>query len=239
MIKKFITILCIILSNGLKTLNVNNENLVIIKNEINPETVSYAIEKLHTSQNASNMIIFLDSPGGNVESGLLLLNEIMKYNLTCVVSKAYSMAFAIFQTCNNRYILPTAKLMQHQITFGIKNSLQEINNYLAYVNQINNYLAILQSKKIGIHPLSFLARTKSDWWLFAQNAILENVADEIVNIECDKKLIKTNYTQTFGNIQIIYSHCPLIFKEKEIIINKNKKVMTLNKLKIHKNIKLI
>lgn len=220
MIKKFIAITLFCFSYGFRTLNINNENLIMIKNEINSETVSYAIEKLHAAQNASNMIIFLDSPGGNVESGLSLINEIMKYNTTCVASKAYSMAFAILQSCDKRYILPTAKLMQHQITFGIKNSLQQINNYVSYVNQINNYLVMLQSKKIRIHPLSFIERINSDWWLFGQNAIIENVADEIVNIECSKKLIKTNYTQNLDNIEIIYSNCPLIFKEKKINIKK-------------------
>tara|TARA_B100002052_G_C15855573_1_gene587301 strand:- start:54 stop:731 length:678 start_codon:yes stop_codon:yes gene_type:complete len=225
MIKKIIAISLIFFSYGFRTLNINNENLIMIKNEINSETVSYAIEKLHAAQNASNMIIFLDSPGGNVESGLSLINEIMKYNTTCVASKAYSMAFAILQSCDKRYILPTGKLMQHQITFGIKNSLQQINNYVSYVNQINNYLAMLQSKKIGIHPLSFIERTNSDWWLFGQNAIIENVADEIVNIECSKKLIKTNYTQNLENIEIIYSNCPLIFKEKNINIKKKRVVI--------------
>jgi len=70
MIKKIIALTLIVFSDGFRTLNINNENLIMVKNEINSETVSYAIEKLHAAQNASNMIIFLDSPGGNVESGL-------------------------------------------------------------------------------------------------------------------------------------------------------------------------
>lgn len=236
MIRKIILLIFFTLSNGFKMVNLNNDNLILVKNEINQETVNYAIEKIHSSHNASEMIIFLDSPGGNVEAGLLLINEIMKYNMTCITNKAYSMAFAILQSCRKRYILPTARLMQHQITFGIKNSLKKINNYVSYVNQINNYLSILQSTKIGINTTSFSEKTNSDWWLFSENAIHENVADEIVNIECTKKLFATNYTQIIGNIEVVYSNCPLICKEKDSILRKKNKMYVQNILENRKSV---
>lgn len=236
MIKRLLLLFFINLSNSFKMVTLTNENVILVKNEINRETVNYAIEKLHTAHNPSEMIIFLDSQGGNVEAGLLLISEIMKYNMTCITSKAYSMAFAILQSCRKRYILPTARLMQHQITFGIKNSLKQINSYVSYVNQINNYLCILQSTKIGINTTSFLEKTNSDWWLFSENAIRENVADEIINIECTKKLFATNYTQIIGNIEVVYSNCPLIFKEKDIILTKKNKMDVKNILENKKRV---
>ena len=72
-------ILFIILFNGVlsnKVFNLTTSNLVLVKNEINQESVSYAIEKIQNSKNTSSLILYLDSPGGHVEDGLSLITEI-------------------------------------------------------------------------------------------------------------------------------------------------------------------
>lgn len=211
-------ILFIILFNGVlsnKVFNLTTSNLVLVKNEINQESVSYAIEKIQNSKNTSSLILYLDSPGGHVEDGLNLITEIQKNNITCIAERAYSMAFAILQSCHTRYILPSGKLMQHQLTFGIQDSLYKIQNYVSYVSQIESYLVNLQANKIKMDKKIFIERTSNDWWIFGENAIFNNVVDDIVNIECSKSLIDQNYTQTDNGKKVIYSNCPLIHKERE------------------------
>lgn len=211
-------ILFIILFNGVlsnKVFNLTTSNLVMIKNEINQESVSYAIEKIQNSKNTSSLILYLDSPGGHVEDGLNLITEIQKNNITCIAERAYSMAFAILQSCNTRYILPSGKLMQHQITFGIQESLYKIRNYVSYVTQMESYLTKIQAKKIKMTEKLFIDKISNDWWLFGENAIFNNVADDIVNVKCSKTLIDKNFTQTVNGKKITYSNCPLIHKERE------------------------
>lgn len=215
MIKLLFFIMLLGFSGAINTINLNNENIILVKNEINAETVSYAIDKIQNAKNATNMILFLDTPGGRVEDGLQLINEVQKNNMTCIVQRAYSMGFAILQSCKNRYLLPTGKVMQHQITFGLGDSLHKIENYVSYVNQMNNYLTELQSKKIKIDPRLFREKTSNDWWLFGENAVYNNVADKLINVECSKKLINSNYTQTINGRKLVYSNCPLIYKERE------------------------
>jgi ATP-dependent protease ClpP protease subunit len=202
-------------SGALKNINLNTDNIILVKNEINDETVSYAIDKIQNSKNATNLILYLDTPGGKVEDGLQLINEVQKNNMTCIAQRAYSMGFAILQSCKHRYLLPTGKVMQHQISFGFGDSLYKIENYISYVNQMNSYLTELQSKKIKIDPRLFREKTSNDWWLFGMNAVFNNVVDELVNVECSKKLIQSNYTLTVGGRKLVYSNCPLIYKERE------------------------
>ena len=210
--------LFIILFNGVlsnKVFNLTTSNLVMVKNEINQESVSYAIEQIQNSKNTSSLILYLDSPGGHVEDGINLITEIQKNNITCIAERAYSMAFAILQSCHTRYILPSGKLMQHQITFGVQESLYRIQNYVSYVTQIESYLTKMQAKKIKMTEKIFTDKVSNDWWLFGENAIFNNVADDIVNVKCSKTLIDKNFTQTVNGEKVTYSNCPLIHKERE------------------------
>ena len=198
-----------------KLVELTTDNLILVKNEINAETVSYAIDKLQSSKNTSKNYIFIDSFGGSVEDGVNLINEIQKHNITCIAQRAYSMAFAILQSCKNRYMLPSGKLMQHQMSFGIQNSLLQVYSYISYVSQMNNYLTELQSKKIRIDRELFIRKTSTDWWLFGESAVFNNVVDELVDVKCSKTLINSNYTQMYHGSKYTYSNCPIIYKEKD------------------------
>ena len=106
--------------------------------------------------------------------------------------------------------------MQHQITFGLGDSLHKIENYVSYVNQMNNYLTELQSKKIKIDPRLFREKTSNDWWLFGENAVYNNVADKLINVECSKKLINSNIVGKKIGIPQEYSSDDLPQEIKEI-----------------------
>jgi hypothetical protein len=105
--------------------------------------------------------------------------------------------------------------MQHQITFGVQESLYRIQNYVSYVTQIESYLTKMQAKKIKMTEKIFTDKVSNDWWLFGENAIFNNVADDIVNVKCSKTLIDKNFTQTVNGQKVTYSNCPLIHKERE------------------------
>ncbi len=212
-----IILFIILLSGVLSTdiMDLTTSNLVMVKNQINKESVSYAIEKIQNSKNTSDLILYLDSPGGNVEDGLDLITEIRKNNISCVAQRAYSMAFAILQSCEYRYMLPSGRLMQHQISFGIEDSLYKIQNYVSYVSQMENYLVNMQANKINMNKKLFVEKTANDWWIFGENAIFNNIVDGIVDVKCSKSLIDKNFTQTINGKKVTYSNCPIIHKERE------------------------
>lgn len=211
-------------NNEVKTIKFNTTNTLTLKGVINAENTNRFLHQFNLKENKNQLYLFIDSPGGSVEDGYKIITEIMKYNITCIAEKAYSMAFAILQSCTTRYILPFGKLMQHQISLGLMNELGKIESYIKFINEMEVELLKLQSNKIGISSEELKNRTMNEWWLFSNNAINENCADNIVNVECTKKLTLDTYTINNGMYDYIYSKCPLIpdyIEKKEN--NKNNK----------------
>ena len=79
----------------------------------------------------------------------------------------------------------------------------------------------MQAKKIGLEYETFKKKTYNDWWLSGDNIVLENVADEMVNVKCSKRLTNTNYTISNGYQDFVYSSCPLVNEPIEVINNGN------------------
>lgn len=208
----------------LKNIKLNTTNTITLKGVINSKNTNRFLHDFNLRENKNKLYLYIDSPGGSVEDGYKIITELMKYNITCIADKAYSMAFAILQSCSKRYILPYGKLMQHQISLGLMNELGKIESYLKFINEMETELLKLQSNKIGISSDELKNRTNNEWWLFGNNALKENCADKIVNVECTKKLTLETYTINNGIYDFIYSKCPLIpdyIEKKEN--NKNNK----------------
>ena len=204
-----------------QTIHLTSDNLLILKGEITNKLASTFIYELNQKISKKDLIIYLDTNGGSVDAGNKIIDEVKKYKLNCVANKAISMGFAILQSCNRRYLTDYATLMQHQMSYGIVNEKEKIESYVNYIKQIDDKLSILQAKKIGMKPSKFKKKTYNDWWLFGENAILENCADEIVDVQCNSKLTSQNYTIDNGMYTYIYSKCPLIPNHIDKKKNKN------------------
>lgn len=201
---------------GFKEIVLNSTNHVVVRGSIDSDVASSFIYKLNTLA-SKDVFVYLDTPGGSVESGNKMLMEIQKYNLSCIADRAYSMGFVLLQGCKNRYIRPYSRIMQHQISYGIQNEKGKIDNYANFIDQIEDELVEMQSSKIGLNKDRFRLRTMNEWWMMGKYAIENNCADEIVDIFCDSKLVKQNETNDFGFYQLTYSKCPLISDPIEIV----------------------
>jgi hypothetical protein len=80
----------------------------------------------------------------------------------------------------------------------------------------------MMASRIKMHPHVFRERVKDEWWLHGLFATKANCADEIVTVSCSRELTRSNYTQTKGSYDMIYSKCPLVLKEVDKKKNKNK-----------------
>ena len=199
-----------------KSITLNTTNHVVVRGTIDSDVASAFIYKLNTLAN-KNVLVYLDTPGGSVESGNKMLMEIQKYNLSCVADRAYSMGFVLLQGCANRYIRPYGRIMQHQISYGVQNEKGKIDSYSKFIDQIEDDLVGLQSDKIGITKDEFRLKTMNEWWMVGKYAMENNCVDKIVDIYCDPKLTRKNETQDYGFYKLTYSSCPLISDPIEIV----------------------
>ena len=205
-----------------KTLNIrfNTTNNLMIKGPINNELSSKFIYELNLLENKKNVYVYIDSPGGSIDDGMQIVAQIKKYKLSCIAEKAYSMGFIIFQACKNRYIMSHSRLMQHQLSYGIRDEKRKIDNYVRFVDSMEKQIVKEQAERIGIDEDEFIDKTLNEWWLYGNDILIENCADNLVNVECSVTLTKQNYTNKVGNYEYTYSKCPLI--DNHIFKNKTK-----------------
>ena len=211
----------LIFSQPIKILQFNTTNNILLKGEINEESSSKFIHDLNLLPNKNNTIVYLHTPGGSVTHGMKIVSEIQKYNLSCVAETAYSMGFIILQACKERFLLPHGKLMQHQMALGISDQKSRIESYMNFINQMEDDIISMQTKRINITVSEFKQKINNDWWLYGNNAIEENCADEIVNIDCTETLTKKTETIEKGSYIYTYSKCPLISNHIKREKNKN------------------
>jgi len=229
-------------SNNL--IELNSSNFITIRNEINEDLISNAIFNISKIDN-DEIYIYIYSNGGSVTSGnnfVQYMNGLKINNkvLTCIADKAMSMAFIIFQYCDNRYVLQNSILMQHQMSLTLSGNIENINSHYSLVKNINNNLITYQAKKIGMNEDSFRKMVISDWWIYGIDAVDKKVADKSVNLICNKELFNDfeyNEIEIFiGKIKLKYSKCPLIKNPVEIFIDNKNNFSNLELIKIKDDI---
>jgi ATP-dependent Clp protease protease subunit len=220
----YILILAYLFPNclGTEIIHLHKNNTININKAIDEDIVSKVIYQLSMKiTNKEPVYIYINSPGGDTKSGNNLISFIEYYNsqnnnLICIANYAASMAFAILQSCNKRYATPRGVLMQHQIS--IKNidqiNINEINNYVEYLNQLNKEFIQFQSDKTGILYSELLEKTKTDWMLTSQSALKKKVIDKIVIVGCTRNYVAIKYViKEYKPDYIVaktYSYCPLV-----------------------------
>jgi len=194
-------------------IKLNSQNTLILKDTINEENTRDLLLKINKISKKEDLYLYLDTNGGHVEDGMKIISEVKKYNISCIVDKAYSMGFAIFQNCYIRYILPHGKLMQHQISYSIRGEKGKIDSYSKFVQSMHNVMVKQQSRRLNLPRRTFENKIMNDWWIFGEDAIDENAADYVAQIECSSSLSNNIYNVTKNGYVYTYSSCPLISKE--------------------------
>ena len=206
----FLMNLYLIFSQPYKLLEFNTTNNILLNGEINEKTSSKFIYDLNIMPYKQNVVVYLNTPGGSVSHGMKIVDEVKKYNLSCVAESAYSMGFIIFQYCKNRYILSHGKLMQHQLALGIMDQKSRIESYMSYINDMEREIIKNQANRIEITETLFKEKINNDWWLYGDNAVKEKCADELAQVECSPELTKKTEIVEKGSYKYTYSKCPLV-----------------------------
>ena len=89
-----------------QSLELQNFNTVIIRTEITEESVDRTIKEI-ASVPGKEVVLYIYSPGGSVREGGRLIDFIRAVDkkVICVADIAASMAFAILQSCHERYAM--------------------------------------------------------------------------------------------------------------------------------------
>ena len=161
----------IILFNYVKCIDIIN-----IKGEINNDM--YNKISTHKLNNDKYLYIYIKSQGGLLFDGIDIIYLIKEFEknktVICIADIAYSVAFTIFQSCSNRYILPNTILMQHEFIIYY-------NSYdIKFINNIICYIRYIEAMKLNIKLNIYLEKIKKEFWLYGYNILDYNAADKII-----------------------------------------------------------
>lgn len=194
------------------------------------------------------MYLFLNTPGGIVQSGLELVEGLksMRRPVHTVTAFAASMGFQIAQSLGTRYVLKSGILMSHYAVgefagaFGGQEPSQAMNRYRIWSQRIKEMDEQTVLRTNGKQTLqSYQKAYNTELWVTGSEAVTQGYADEVVRIKCDDSLsgVTTNVIVFFG-IPIAYdlAKCPINSSPMNIRIGlvTNKGRMTLDEFRSKK-----
>lgn len=183
-------------SNGIALVPIDTRLLadrkVFVEGEINQEKACTFVKQillLGKEDNSKPIDVLINSPGGEISSGLLMYDCIQScktpIRMFCM-GTAYSMGALLFASGNHgRYMLPHSELMLHEPLLGSRvggnaSSIRSISDSLMDTkNKVNQILATHTGK-----PISEIEKaTNYDHYYSPEESIAFGLADEIVNFD--------------------------------------------------------
>lgn len=130
------------------------------------------------------IVLHINSPGGSVDSGMALVNEILgsEVPIECIVTNAHSMAFLIAVVCHKRKIHKYGKMMWHDTIVSLRDKVTSIYECLDVLEKeemlINEILTT--HTKLKLKELKEIISKKQDRYYFAEEALAKGIVDEII-----------------------------------------------------------
>lgn len=183
-------------SNGITLVPIDTrllaERKIFIEGEINQDKACEFIKQvllLCKEDSSKSVDVLINSPGGEINSGLLMYDCIQSCNtpirMFCI-GAAYSMGALLFASGKHgRFMLPHSELMLHEPLLGSRvggnaSSIRSISDSLMETrNKMNQILA----KHTGRTEKEIEEATSFDHYYSPQESIDFGLADEIVNFD--------------------------------------------------------
>ena len=171
----------------------NSTNFVELSGDIDQENINMAIKDM-TYSNSDLIYLYLNTNGGEVESGLRLIHILESYdnkkNIICIGEKVISMGFSIFQACKTRIVMLSSTAMQHQMIVSLEGQLYTLMRKMEYLKYIDDYLSTRESERLKMPKEFYKSLTEHEWWLHGRSIVEKNAADKLQKVICDRKLSK-------------------------------------------------
>lgn len=183
-------------SNGITLIPLETRLLadrkVFIEGEINHEKACEFVKEimlLCREDSSKSIDVLINSPGGEINSGLLMYDCIQSCKVPIrmyCMGTAYSMAAVLFACGNHgRYILPHGELMLHEPLLGSRvggnaSSIRSISDSLMETRRKMNQLLAKHTRKT---EKEIEEATGYDHYFNAEESVAFGLADEVVGFD--------------------------------------------------------
>lgn len=174
---------------SLQTKHLSNRKLFLVGEVTDSMANNFVLEFLHFAESDEPVDIYLNSPGGSVDAGLVIYDLIQsagfEVNIYCI-GMAASMGAVIFTggRKGHRFILPHSKVMIHEplIAGGFGGSASNIKKTSDSILETKKILNEILSKHTGKTIEEIDEATSYDNFMNAEQAIEFGLCDEIRSI---------------------------------------------------------
>lgn len=191
----------------------------------------FATAMSHMRGNSKNgpIYLFLNTPGGEIQSGLELVEGLnhLRRPVYSVTAFAASMGMQIVQLLNgDRLIMDHGVLMSHRGAgefagqFGGEEPSQVSNRYRLWAQRLKEMDERTVSRSKGKQTLeSYRKAYSQEMWITGREAVAQGYADKLVGVRCDDSLsgVET-HTITIMDTPIYYDvdKCPISSSPRNI-----------------------
>lgn len=206
---------------GSNTIVLDTDNVLTIRtpfsDEFMQEVFASITEHAHPKLQTKPLYVYLYTPGGRVTSGQTLIDGLngLKRPVHTITDFAASMGFQTVQGLKTRYILPSGTLMSHRMSGGAEGEFGgNLNTRLDHASRMGARMDTIAAKRMGISLEDYQKLIGPEYWRDGEDAIADKAADKITHVVCTKRLIETkqriNVKTMFGDVDIVWSACPLL-----------------------------
>jgi ATP-dependent Clp protease protease subunit len=203
------------------------DNTIVLNEVVSSESVAKVIHKakelnaLAKKGRTRPVYLFLNTPGGSVQSGLELIEAL--HGLECPVNTvtlfSASMGFQIVQNLGERLILKNGVLMSHRAKggfegeFGGQSPSQIESRYAIWKSRLDELDQQTVDRTKGKQTLaSYQKQYSSEMWLTGTQSVSQGYADKVVRVRCDPSLSgTTEHTAQLLFLSVTYEldNCPI------------------------------
>ncbi len=164
------------------------DRIIFLGSEINDHVANSVIAQLlflESEDSEKDIIIYINSPGGDVFAGLAIIdtmNHIKPDVVTICMGMAASMGAMLVTsgTKGKRYALPNAEIMIHQPLGGAHGQASDIEITAKHILRIKDQLADMLVESTGQTKEKILQDMDRDYWMIAKDAQKYGLVDKVI-----------------------------------------------------------
>lgn len=156
---------------------------ILIYGEIGGDVVASSVVSELKGLDADELIVRVNSPGGDVYEGLAIMNALRSHpaTVTAVVEglAASAASFIAVGGADRVVMRPTAELMIHEAMSFIGGNAAEMSRVVDDLDRISANLSTVYAERSGGDPAEWRERMKAETWFSAEEAVAAGLADAV------------------------------------------------------------
>jgi len=170
------------------TLRLLEDRVIFLDSELYPEFASFIVKQLlllDANDKKKDIKMFINSPGGDVVSGLMIIDTIKNIKpdvSTIVMGQAASMA-AVIASCGakgKRFASENSRIMIHQVTSGAFGQESDIAIRAKEISRLKIQLNGILVSTTGKNIKQITKDTDRDFFMTADEALMYGIIDAII-----------------------------------------------------------